>query len=289
MAKVIRREFYNVKGSDVFKITPLGDIHLGSASCDEKSFKAKVKEIQEEDNHYWIGLGDYCEFINRSDPRFDVANLADWLIKKSALSDIAKAEREYFLDIIEPISHKCLGLVMGNHEKSIIKYYERDIYFEIVTSIKEMGKFPSDHQLSFGYYGWLILGFYRDQKKKQGSHNITINLHHGFVGGKLAGAKALNMQRWLWSHDCDIVIFGHSHNEGSQTEAVEYVDQAGNIKIKPRKGMYAGTFLRSTNDNGGASSYSEEKGYFPLAHSVIPYITLKPQTKVEHERIKITT
>jgi hypothetical protein len=87
-------------------------------------------------------------------------------------------------------------------------------------------------------------------------------LHHGFVGGKLAGAKALDMQRWLWNHNADLVIFGHSHNTGAQREAVEEVDKADKIKVARRVGCYAGTFLHTTAE--GATTYSEIKGYPPL-------------------------
>lgn len=289
MATVVKQEWFDVKRSDTFKIKPLGDIHLGAAACDEKSFQREVDDIKEDENAYWVGLGDFCDFINMKDPRFNVSSLADWVITKRGLSDVAKTQKERFIGIIAPIASKCLGVVMGNHEKSIAKHYERDIYSEIVTEIKQLGGFEPDKKLGIGYYGWLKLLFYM-KKDKQAVSTITINLHHGFVGGKLAGAKALNMQRWLWSHDADIVIFGHSHNEGSQTEAVEYLDRGDNIRIKVKKGMYAGTFLKSTHQDGeGSSTYSEEKGYFPLAHSVIPHIILTPHAAQDQDRIKILT
>ena len=67
--RVIRREFYNVSRSDIYHITPLGDVHLGSVACDEALLQATVDRIASDPMGYWIGMGDACEFINVSDKR----------------------------------------------------------------------------------------------------------------------------------------------------------------------------------------------------------------------------
>jgi len=259
MANVLTKMISGISKSDAVRIMPLGDIHIGAKACDEKLFRQSVKYIKD-NNLYWIGMGDYCDFINKKDPRFDLASLADW-IQRPELADLAKAQRNRFLDIVRPIASRCLGLIAGNHEGTIYKHYERDIYSDIVTGVKEAGGFKDDDRLALGYSGWIRLQFGR-KGSKQDRRTIMVNLHHGFVGGKLAGAKALNMQRWLWSHEADIVIFGHSHNTGTQREAVERVNKVNEIVTVDRVGCYAGTYLRTTVE--GATTYSEIKGYFPL-------------------------
>ena len=52
---------------ETFTVVPIGDIHLGNEACDEKRLKETVKRIQEDDHCYCVGLGDYCEWINRKD------------------------------------------------------------------------------------------------------------------------------------------------------------------------------------------------------------------------------
>ena len=209
--KIIRRKWHGLNRSSRFTLYPVGDVHLGNSACDERLFRSVVQRIAEDDNALWIGLGDYADFINMSDPRFSTEALSSW-VRMSHLGDLARAQSERFLDIVQPIASKCLGLVEGNHERSIQKHYERSIYSEIVSGIKEMGGFDADLPLAFGYSGWLMLHFYRSQKDAQGTL-LRVYLHHGFVGGRLAGAKALNMQRVLWNHECDLAIMGHSHNE----------------------------------------------------------------------------
>lgn len=282
---VVRHEFYKVEYKAQFHIIPIGDVHMGALACDENLLRQTIKRIEENNNFYWIGMGDYCEFIPVGDrKRFDPKSLAKW-ISVSDLGDISAKQRDRFLDAVSPIANKCLGLVEGNHERTVKKYYERDIFSEILCEIKKKGKFDSDEKLSLGGYGWIQLAFYRNKDGKRRNGNlIKINAHHGFVGGKLAGAKALNMQRWLWTHDADIVLFGHSHNNGVQSEAVMYTDRNCNIKEKIRKGAYCGTFLKRGIE--GANTYSEIGGYFPLPTSGIEII-LTPFIENVSQQIRI--
>jgi len=275
--KIIRREWFGVSRADTFRLYPIGDVHLGNKAADENLFRSVVQTIAADENAYWVGMGDYCDFVNRSDPRFAPESLPRW-VKMSHLADLAGAQRDRFLDIIEPIAGKCLGLIEGNHERAIHKYYERSIYSDLLIGIKERGGFPVEHQLGFGYSGWLILQFYRSEEKRRVS-NVNINLHHGFVGGRLAGAKALNMQRWIWTHDADLVIFGHSHNTAVQAEAVESVRGSSVVHTK-RLGMYSGTFM------DGAARYAEERGYFPLP-IMQPHVILRPGAKEQRDRLRV--
>ena len=115
---VLRREWFNVGRGTRFTVVPLGDIHLGNAACDESLFKGAIERIASDESCYWLGMGDFCEFINVTDPRFSPDSLAPW-IKMAHIGDLAKAQRDRFLDFIEPIASRCLGMIEGNHEKSI--------------------------------------------------------------------------------------------------------------------------------------------------------------------------
>ena len=238
-----------------------------------------MDRIANEDNCYWIGMGDYCDFINIRDPRFESEALASW-VKMADLTDLARAQRDRFLDIVKPIAHRCLALAEGNHEQGIKKHYERDIYHEIVSGVKEAGGFGADRPLAVGIYGWLLLHFYRKKTKAAGAL-VKLNLHHGFVGGKLAGAKALNMQRWLWTHECDLALFGHSHNTGAQVETIEYVNRAGKVSQRRAIGAYCGTFLEM-------AAYAERKGFFPAPTGHIEVI-IRPGAKDVNDRVRVVS
>ena len=281
--RVIQRDFFNVKRPDTFTLVPIGDIHIGAAACNEQLLRDVVARVLGDESAYWIGMGDYCDFINRSDPRFNPGAMADW-IKVADLGDLAKSQRDKFLDIIKPIAPKCLCLVEGNHETAITRHYERHVYGEIVTAIKQFSGMKDDDRLGIGYTGWLLLNFYRHKKKKAGSSAVKINLHHGFVGGRLAGAKALNMQRRLAFHEADLCLMGHSHNTMVQAEARQYLAGA-TVKEKKLIGAYTGTFLKSINVDG-PSTYSEVKGYLPMPLSRVE-ILLRPGAEDQNNRIKV--
>lgn len=260
---VIRKIFYGSRTTQ-YRIVPVGDVHIGARGCDEELLRTVVKSIQETENAYWIGMGDMCEFINVGDRRFDAEMLANW-IDVADLVDLARVQVERFVDIMSPVADKCLCLLEGNHERAIRRHTERDVYREIVSRIKGAGGFKSTEPLALGFTGWLQLLFRRTKEGERpaGTKIINMHLHHGFVGGRLAGGKALNMQRWLWTHNADLCLWGHSHNTGIQPEAVERIDSRGNVHTVTRRGAFTGTFLHSGGHKKG-SSYAEIKGYFPL-------------------------
>jgi hypothetical protein len=88
----------------------------------------------------------------------------------------------------------------------------------------------------------------------------------------------------LWSHEADIVIFGHSHNTGVQREAVETINDADEIVTIDRVGCYSGTYLKTTHT--GTTTYSEVKGYFPLPTGGVE-IYLYPYS--DYQKVKVMT
>lgn len=258
MDVIIKHVWYGGR-SDAFTIVPVGDIHIGAAACDEELLRATVARIASDPLARWIGMGDYCDFINRSDPRFTSASLAKWMTVAD-MGDIVAAQRDRFLNIIKPIAGKCLALIEGNHEAAIAKHYERNVYSEIVTATKRAGGFKDDDRLALGYTGWLDLRFHRGRGKRD-TTTVRFNLHHGFGGGRLAGGKALNMQRWLWTHDADVVLFGHTHNMSIQSEVMEAITTDGTVIHRKRLGAICGSYLKP--GAMGVTTYNEIRGYLP--------------------------
>ena len=273
--------------SDVYTIVPLYDLHIGSAACDEKGITSVVSRIKSDPLCYWIGGGDMCEYINMRDRRFDATMLPEWLNAK-ALADLAKAQRDRLLDYLKPIANKCIAILSGNHENSIRLHYERDVHAEFVAEIKSAGKFKADSVLGLGVYGWCLLNFRRTGKQnKTGSSGVPIvlNLHHGFTNGRLEGAKALNMQRWLWTHECDVALQGHSHNLQVQAQQIESVNQNGVWQVRNQFGAYCGSFLRGVlPDSDG--TYTERAGYLPQGAGRIE-VRIRPGAHKYEDRLTV--
>ena len=269
--KILRRKL-DVRGKldQPITIIPLGDIHWGSKACDEKLADAVIDRIANEENTYWIGMGDYCEFINKSDKRFDAGILADWIGVKD-ISSLAMTQAKHAIKKLSPIAHKCLDFLAGNHEGSILYKYEFDIYNYMANEIKRNAGIPEEDQFAGGIYSWLLLNL---AVTKTSTKTIRFNLHHGFTGGRLDGAKALNMQRWLWSHDCDICLMGHCHSTIGDKATVDKITDSGRVYAHDNRGAYTGTFLRTSIE--GAETYSERKGYYPIPMGGIQ-VNIRPQ------------
>ncbi|MBK6639624.1 MAG: metallophosphoesterase [Rhodocyclaceae bacterium] len=194
--------------SNFTRLYPVSDVHIGHRACDEKAFARYVKQIADDPDGMWVGIGDYVDAINRSDPRFSTFDLPDWALTREALADIVTAQRDRFLELTAPIHDKCLALLAGNHEMTISKYYERDAYGEIVAAIARDKGVEMD-TLRLDYTGWMLLKFIRSTGK---SSLCRVWMHHGHGGGQLKGAKALKLQRLAWAVDADLIIHGHVHD-----------------------------------------------------------------------------
>ena len=199
--KPVEHLFKYSSRSDMFRIIPISDIHIGNATCREKLLRSLVDDIASDDFAYIILMGDLCEFINRRDPRFEMEGVASWLW---GVGDLAKAQRQRIVEILEPVSHKILAMVEGNHEHSIYQHLERDVYSTIAEALRPE---PSTHWL-VGPDGFLRLRF---QRLNGSMWTIVLYLTHGWWGGRLMGSGALNLERILGWVDADIVLAGHDH------------------------------------------------------------------------------
>lgn len=261
---------------DVMEIIPLGDLHIGNAACDEDGIVKAVEYIASNPNAYWIGMGDYGDFINMRDHRFDPSALASWVTTRD-LVDLAGAQKKRILDIIDPIAHKCLGLVKGNHDKKIHKAWERAIFDEIVVGVKERAWRNGglqDIDLSLNYWGFVRLKFCR---AGAGVRTVVISAHHGYGSSK----SITGMEKFLWSHECDVALFGHTHNMTSHRSARTEINKAGKVIYRPQWGVVTGTYLQSDAD------YGIQAGYMPVPTGVTK-ISLRPGAVSVDDLVRVT-
>jgi len=245
--------------SDVFRIVPLSDIHLGNKACDEKLFKRVVDDIAHDDKCYTILLGDMCEFINRKDRRFDPEDLPNWLWGKG---DLAKAQRAHLIEILKPIGPKILASVEGNHERAIYDHWERDVYSSIIENLCDKGE-PK----LVGPSGFLRLTF---KRLGNSAFVLTFFLTHGWWGGRLMGAGALNLERILGWVEADIVLAGHDHRKRVIGMSKLYCTRYG-VRTKNCYAASCGSFLDQP-------AYAERAGMRPLPVGPIE-ILIEPDKK----------
>jgi hypothetical protein len=268
VAKVIRRTIpYEGKRPSVLKIYPIGCTHLGAAASDEQRLASVVKRIEEDDDAYWIGMGDYGDFINRNDKRFDATTLAPWL--REHLNDLSRVQTKRFNSHIRPIAGKCLGLLEGNHERCQTSRFERNVFLDMVEAVKSMAGHAEDYPLALGYTGWVVLSLPKtsDGSTKRGVNTLTINCHHGSGGATTRGGRLNKLEKYANMVEADLVLVGHMHD--SMKVPIHRRCVRGTKEVtKPRWAALTGAFLDTRNPDGYVT-YGEEKMYAPLPPSNI--------------------
>ena len=190
--------------TDVFRLIPITDWHLGNMHSNEKYMRELVKEIEGDPFTYWIGLGDYAEYITHRDPRFDAGELADWLLTREAMVDMGKAETRRFLNMVEPIKDKCRALAEGNHEQALSAHGDSDVYSNIVEALKGKSAHKLDHR---GFVTW------RFSRQGANSWPLRIFATHGSGGGSSKGNAGNKMGKLAEQVDgLDLLLMGHLHD-----------------------------------------------------------------------------
>jgi hypothetical protein len=110
-----------------------------------------------------------------------------------------------------------------------------------------------------GYSGFVRLRFrQRSGGKVANTWTQTLYLTHGAGGGRLAGAKALKLERMRMAWDADIYAQGHTHAKlVLQKRAVGLSPRTLELIDKRLVMVNVGAFM------DGKHGYAEQKGYYP--------------------------
>jgi predicted phosphodiesterase len=257
-----RNEWYN--------IIPIGDIHLGNEGCEIQALKNMVDWIKEKDNTYWIGMGDYIDAINYSDPRFDPKTVSTKYMASGNIDKCIQMQIADVVKILEPIKDKCLGLLRGNHEESIRKYYHFDVLYEMAKDLN----FNRNLLL---YDTAIIRLVFKRLEKAVNMYDIYVS--HGSIGGRTYGAKSNRLGELLSEHEADIYLLAHSHIKLAQMRTKHYFNRSGKYSKKKIVQAMTGCFL--SGYSVGKTSYVE-KMMFPPTDIGCVKIMLKPDTGDKH-------
>jgi len=259
------------KSSEWIKLIPLGDIHLGNSSVDLVKLKAIVKYIQEKKNTYWIGMGDYVEAINYSDPRFDPSTVDIKGLTLKNLDKLVQLQIKELVEVLEPIKEKCIGLLRGNHEEVIRKFNQYDVIYEIAKDL--------DLDRSLLLYDTAIVRMLFERKAVLGkschSKQIDILVSHGNAGGRTYGYKSNRLSELAKWFIADVYLLAHSHTKQAQSSTQIYFDRSGNQQKKKTISAITGCFLKSYDVD--KNSYAE-KMCLPPTDIGVAKIMIQPET-----------
>lgn len=225
--------------SDQIEIIPFGDVHFGSPNCNLKKFKDLINYISLTPNCYAIGMGDYWDCITHQDKRFDPDNSFEVMDK----------QYEDFKDIIEPIRHKLICLLTGNHE-----------YKLHTAGIGDLTKRLSS-ELGVPYAGFSSFIKIKITPKTH-QRSLMIYAHHGWSASRKSGGVINAVENLAQYYEADLYLVGHSHHlSSSKRSQVNYYGSRDILFCN------TGSFLETST--WGRTSYSERANYPPNRLGVV--------------------
>jgi len=239
-------------------LKPLFDVHLGNSYCDVNELRRYLNDKDE--NTYLIGGGDILDSIITKDIK-RYAKHADACESDAVIDE--QIERAY--DYLKDYKGKIVGLGTGNHESAINKHHG-------THPIRRLCKMLDTTSLGFSWIVKLKLS-----ENKERTRTLIIRGHHGWGGGsRTQGADLTKYSKDMAYWDADMFLYGHVHRR--QSDKIDRMGLSGTSLIPKPKYLYlCGTFLKTFSLTDEAT-YSEEKGYPPVAIGGVN-IKLKPGNK----------
>ena len=171
----------------------LADYHYADPHSDHDAIRKDIDYVNSHDNAYCVLAGDLLDCALRS-------TLGDVYSNLSPMAELAA-----MTELLEPIAHKIIAIVPGNHESRHYRTNGVDLTRLLAKQLGIDGKYADDAAVIF-------LRFGQDGKRNH-SRPIcyTIYLTHGFGGGRKEGGKIQRLSDCADIIDCDCYIVGHTH------------------------------------------------------------------------------
>jgi hypothetical protein len=233
----------------VFRLVPISDVHIGSATCNMEHFEDTLRKYGKQKDVLMVDLGDACDFVIHSDQkRFDPAAVHPYFHGSTALVD---DQISCYVELMRKHVDlsKLLGITSGNHHETMRKHGGTDPTKKIAEAL---------HTENLGYCSYYRLLFKREGK---GFQELYLYLNHGFggaartEGGSITKycnhAKSIRAAR--------VYLYGHDHEKW--IKAVPYPEPILD-KIHAIDTIVAdcGTF-KMTLSKEAIPDYGEQKGY----------------------------
>lgn len=219
----------------------LWDIHFGAAHCDYDLLTKAIEEIRKDPKAYFILGGDNMESISSSDWRAFSGKHDNY--PKNMTHDETKSAiqkmRDLFVKQFEPIKHKGLAILEGNHEEK----WGRGVDFELARELAILLGVPYG-----GYECGLVIKLRQPASTRDTYYAYHGVLSHGWGGGSLPGSKINRQQAWADQFDgIRFSVRGHSHDNmdsvAGRCKFFQRPDQSWAARIYDRLDIIAGSFM----------------------------------------------
>ena len=264
--------------SDVIRLWVLADWHIGNRDSRKGLLREHIAAIEADPNSYWIGLGDYADYISPSDPRFDPESIEEDISARDT-GRLGKVLTDKVLALMEPIKGKCVGLAYGNHEWKYMRNKEQqDLHGYLCTAlgVPNLGySFRVDLTVEYvgakhwrpdvssvgveGRVGKRHSAGTTDPNKAQ--WRVRIFGHHGAGGAATFSGKANRLERFMNYFDADLYLCAHVHEEMARPRTrIGTNSRATQIIEMPQLGIITGSYLNSYGQGTHAGYYERWGG-----------------------------
>lgn len=260
------RRIIHPSRSDSFSIWDISDIHLGAAGCAKDHLKADIERIRKDPYSFWVGGGDYGDYIAPHDKRWNSEGIDEEIVSVKDLGQLGGKIRRSVRDLFLPIKDKCLGLAEGNHEtKYQHQQGQTDGHAWLCTELGVPNlRYSAIFDLVFmrGAGGPRLLPVGSPSPRQTTSQTFRVCIHHGFGGSVTPGGKLNTLIKLMHNVDADIYFMGHVHEQkGQRLVQISANADCSLITQKTRIGVISGSYLKTYCS--GHTSYGEAKGYAP--------------------------
>ena len=201
-------------------IYPIADIHYGAINHQKAEWDSFIRRIEKEENAYLILNGDLINNNTRS----SVGSPFDDFVRP-------REQKMRMVEYLEPIKHKILCIVPGNHENRSLKDVDDDPTYDIACKLDIEDVYRRNA-------AFLKIGI-GEHNKGQGRNTSPYATYifavtHGSGGGIYTGATVNRNERWGNVIDgVDCVIVGHTH-KGTITRPSKLVVDPRTNKVEIR-------------------------------------------------------
>lgn len=244
----------------------LSDLHIGNKATHKKRIEQDVQTIADDPNAFWVGGGDYAEFLSPRDRRFD-PSAVDSSLSVADLGQLGYALMSRVRDLLKPIAGKCFGLVFGNHEEKYMKQTEQQQLHAWLCT--ELGV-PD-----LGYSGFFGVTFIRNYRLKRPrlirgagkvlreAWQVVFFVSHGSGSANTPTGKLKKLRDALEYFDADVVMIGHLHGKKADKRVTVGVNRAVNdLTDRVQLGVLSGSYLRTYAKD--VVTYGEMRMYRPV-------------------------
>jgi hypothetical protein len=279
-----------------FTLWPLGDIHAGSANCDEKLFCKVRSAIMDDPDARVILMGDLVESIAPDDPRWNPPDVAFYLgedmtaaEKRDAKEDWLDRVRDFYVaklaEMIEPFVRggRVWSICDGNHEDKFRQRYHSNLTLGALQLLGQTDKLGYSSPL-YGEWAAMLNVQFEDGNNHRCS--LPIFQQHGWQAGRKKGAKVNSLDDLMgYIVGCRIYLVAHSHERLMTTKTLLGPTQNwDDIVAYDSYGAHTGSFLRTyQKDRVG---YGEKKGFPPTSLGPIHFNITPTRKGVEIEGVQ---